>query len=159
MEKNLILLDADYIIENNKGVVRLFCKDKSGKTVLVVDPEFEPYFYIQPKDGKFAGLKKKILDFDYKIAGSVKRVENIEKNFYGEKVKLLQLILDNPRNVTHIKDVVKEWTEVEKKYEFAESFPHRYILDKNLEPMAWLTVEGKKIKSDFNVDEVIEVEK
>lgn len=42
----LCLLDADYTDENNQSVIRLFCKDNDENTVVCLDYDFEPYFYI-----------------------------------------------------------------------------------------------------------------
>ena len=39
----LCLLDADYIDENNQSVIRLFCKNDKGKTIVCLDYDFEPY--------------------------------------------------------------------------------------------------------------------
>jgi DNA polymerase elongation subunit (family B) len=56
----LCLLDADYIEENGKSIIRLFCKDNSEKTIVALDYDFEPYFYILPKHGKENEIKKKV---------------------------------------------------------------------------------------------------
>ena len=45
----LLIFDADYIVENNKPTIRLFCKDKDGKSVVVLDRSFYSYFYVKPK--------------------------------------------------------------------------------------------------------------
>lgn len=157
MEEELLLLDADYIMENNKGILRLFCKDKNGKTFLIFDSNFDPYFYVKPKEGKLNEIKRKIQEHDFKDEGKVKKVEQIEKEFWGEKVNLLKIIVDNPRNIPHIRDVVKEWNNVEEEYEYTEPFPHRYIMDKQLEPMGWISVDGEKIKKEkYKVDEIIQ---
>ena len=42
----LCLLDADYIEESGKSVIRLFCKDKNGKTIVALDYDFEPYLLL-----------------------------------------------------------------------------------------------------------------
>ena len=60
MREDLLLIDADSILAGNEGVVRLFCKDRKGGTVLVLDSNLKPYFYAMPKEGKAVELKKKI---------------------------------------------------------------------------------------------------
>ncbi len=156
MKFNFLLLDADYIVENNRGLTRLFCKDKFGKTMLVLDSNFEPYFYVKPKEGKLNDLSKKIKDFDFKDKGKVMKIETVEKEFFGQKIKLLKLIVDNPRNVPDIRDVVKEWKEVEEEYEYTEPFAHRYVIDKNIEPMGWVSVDGETVKTEkYQVDQAI----
>jgi len=54
LKENLLLIDADYILAENKPVIRLYCKDSKGKTVLVLESSFEPYFFVMPKKGKLS---------------------------------------------------------------------------------------------------------
>ena len=83
------LLDADYVIEKTNGeekpVIRLFGKTKNGKSVLVLDRKFEPYFYAVPKNLKKAKTKIE------KTKG-VKRVEIIEK-IIGRNIFRINFIL------------------------------------------------------------------
>ena len=39
------LLDVDYITQEAKAVIRLWCRDDQGRDVVIFDPNFEPYFY------------------------------------------------------------------------------------------------------------------
>jgi DNA polymerase elongation subunit (family B) len=56
------LLDADYDTENQNGVekvvVRLFGVDESGKSVLILDKNFRPYFYAIANKKAESTLKK-----------------------------------------------------------------------------------------------------
>ena len=49
MEKNVVILDIDYVTYENKPVIRLFSKDKD-KNIVLLDDTFEPYLYVAPKD-------------------------------------------------------------------------------------------------------------
>lgn len=49
MEKNVVILDIDYVTYENKPVIRLFSKDKD-KNIVLLDDSFEPYLYVAPKD-------------------------------------------------------------------------------------------------------------
>ena len=51
MQARLCILDADYILDGINPLVRLWCKDENGRTVLVLDRKFKPYFYLEPKPG------------------------------------------------------------------------------------------------------------
>jgi DNA polymerase I len=55
----LSLLDADYVDED-QSVIRLFCKNNNGKTIIALDYNFEPYFYILPKNDKVNEVKKRV---------------------------------------------------------------------------------------------------
>jgi DNA polymerase elongation subunit (family B) len=72
----LCLLDTDYIEENGKSIIRLFCKDSNEKTIVALDYDFEPYFYILSKQRKEIELKKKVEAIK---SIKIKRAEIIEK--------------------------------------------------------------------------------
>lgn len=141
----------------NAGEVRLFCKDKNGKTVLVLDDKFRPYFYVMPKGGKTTGLEKKIKRLDTKkIEAKILNVESVVKIFDGEKRKLIKVTIDNPRRIPDVRDLIKHWKEVDDTYEYSISFSRRYLIDKQIEPMNWIEVDGRETKSgEYNVDRVI----
>jgi len=58
MKKEGFLLDIGYITEKDdagkeKPVIRLWCKDKEGENFVVIDKNFEPYFYAVPYTSQF----------------------------------------------------------------------------------------------------------
>ncbi|MDI6798746.1 MAG: DNA-directed DNA polymerase [Candidatus Aenigmarchaeota archaeon] len=157
MKENLLVIDADYTLVENRGMVRLFCKNEKGETILVQDSNFEPYFYAMPKEGKIYELKKKIEELDTKnIETEILKVEIVEKNWQGERTKLIKITIDNPRRIPDVRDLIKDWEEVEETYEYAISFYRRYLIDKQIEPMNWIEVEGEEVKADeYEVDKII----
>ncbi|MEM5794426.1 MAG: DNA-directed DNA polymerase [Candidatus Aenigmatarchaeota archaeon] len=157
-KEKLLLIDADYILKENKGVVRLFCKDKEEKTVLVLDESFEPYFYAMPNEGKLEKLKKKIEELQKeKIGIKFLKTEIVEKIWNGEKVKLVKITIDNPRRIPDVRDAIKDWEEVKETYEYDIPFYKRYIIDKQIKPMGWIIVEGEEIKEfgEYQVDKIV----
>ena len=159
LKKRLLVIDADYILFENKGVVRLFCKDENGKTFLMEDFNFRPYFYAMPKDGKEKILKKKIENLETKkINAEILKVEIVEKNWEGKKRKFIKITIDSPRKIPQVRDLIKDWKEVEDTYEYDISFYKRYLMDKQIEPMNWVEVEGEEIKNEkYKVYKVIKV--
>ncbi|MEM7825799.1 MAG: DNA-directed DNA polymerase [Candidatus Aenigmatarchaeota archaeon] len=157
-KEKLLLIDADYILKENKGVVRLFCKDKEEKTVLVLDESFEPYFYAMPNEGKLEKLKKKIEELQKeKIGIKFLKTEIVEKIWNGEKVKLVKITIDNPRRIPDVREAIKDWEEVKETYEYDIPFYKRYIIDKQIKPMGWIIVEGEEIKEfgEYQVDKIV----
>lgn len=157
----MLVLDADYTIIDCKPAVRLYCKSSNGKSVLVIDKNFKPYFYIMPKDGKVNELRKKVekLDvkkFETKIASS----EIVERLWQGEPKKIVKTTIDNPRSIFDVRDVVKNWKDVEGTYEYDIPFYKRYIMDKQIEPTAWIEVSGEDVKEkgDYQVDRMVEAD-
>lgn len=157
LKEKLLLLDADYTLVEDVPTIRLFCKNAEGKNFLVLEQNFKPYFYILPKKGKITNLKKKIEDLDKKVLGiNFLKIEVVEKIWQNEKVKLLKVIIDNPRKIPDVRDSVKDLEEVEETYEYDIVFYKRYIIDKQLEPMGWIEVEGERVENNqYQVDEII----
>jgi len=153
-----LVIDADYTLLGNTPLIRLFCKDEKGKVVLVQDPNFEPYFYTLPKEGKLTELKKKIEGLGTKkLETKILKAEIVEKNWQGEKTKFIKITIDNPRKVPDVRDAIKDWKEVEETYEYDIPFYKKYLIDNQIEPMCWISVDGEEQnkKENFQVDRTI----
>jgi len=143
MKKNLLVFDIDHIIKGETGVIRLFCKDSKGKTILIQDKTFKPYFFVEAKN--INKYKKKLEKHNFK-QGKILKVETVEKQFFGEKKKLLKITVENPRDVYNIRNVIKAWPENKEEYEYAISFYQRYLIDKQIKPMSWKGKTKPKLK-------------
>jgi len=151
----LYLLDADYIDENNQSIIRLFCKDANGKTVICLDYNFEPYFYILPKQGKAKELKKRTEAIK---SVKIRRAEIVERTLSGEKKKFVKVFCFLSTDVSNAREIVKEWKDlVEDEYEYSINFYKRYLIDNQIEQ--WIDVEGDEIKRKYRVDKVIKIKK
>lgn len=134
MKQNLLVFDIDHIIEDNLGVIRLFCKDSKGKTVIKKDKSFKPYFYVEPKN--LTKYKKKLKKHKFK---EILKLETVQKAIFGEKKKLIKITVENPRDIQNIRNIVKTWKENKGSYEYAISFYQRYLIDKQIKPMSKTT--------------------
>jgi DNA polymerase elongation subunit (family B) len=151
----LYLLDSDYIEENNQTIVRLFCKDTNGKTIICLDYDFEPYFYIIAKEGKINEAKKRVEAIK---SVKIKKAEIIERILSGEKKKFVKVFCFKSVDVPNVRDIVKGWKDlVEEEYEYSINFYKRYVIDNQIE--GWIEVEGKEIKKKYKADKVLKVEK
>jgi len=150
----LCLLDADYIDEN-QSVIRLFCKDDKGKTIVCLDYDFEPYFYILPKQGKENEVKKKVEAIK---SIKIKRIETVEKILSKEKRKFVKVFCFLSTDVPKVRDIIKEWNDlVEEEYEYSINYYRRYLIDNQIE--SWIDVEGQEIKKNYKADKVIKIGK
>jgi DNA polymerase elongation subunit (family B) len=151
----LCLLDADYVDENGKSIIRLFCKDNSEKTIVALDYDFKPYFYILPKQGKENEVKSKVEAIK---SVKIKRTEIVEKIISGEKRKFVKVFCFFSTDVPKVRDIVKEWKELEEEqYEYSINFYKRYLLDNQIE--SWIEVEGKEIKKNYKANKIIKIKK
>jgi DNA polymerase I/DNA polymerase-2 len=155
----LCLLDIDYFDED-QSVIRLFCK-ANEKTVVCLDYDFEPFFYVLPKQGKENEVKRKIEQIkEIKI----KRVDIKKRVILGEKRIVLKVFCFLSTDLQKVRDIVKQWEMggqgiVEDEYEYSISFYKQYLLDKKLSGMGCIEVEGEEIEKDYKADRTLKIKK
>ena len=169
MEKEGFLLDIDYITENDedgkeKPVIRLWCKSKEGADFVVVDRNFEPYFYAFPysysshpyawdaERGEEELEEKKHLVEKICVDRrgeeiKVKRVEFCQKKLLGVGQRGLKIFAEHPRYVPLLREEVRRagLTVLEADILFAI----RYVIDKQLRPFDGVKAEGEKIELGY----------
>lgn len=145
------ILDADYeVINDSNPVIRLFGRGADGKSVCCFVPDFEPYFYLKAS-GDLHAVARLIKD----TFAQVKKVEIVEKfepiGYQKTKKEMLRVTTHLPRDVPEIRgDILKlqEVMRAEGKWEVYETdilFRNRFLIDKNLGGMVWLSAEGDPI--------------
>ena len=120
------ILDIDYVLETERqALIRIWGKTRDGKTVLVLDRNFLPFFYIVPKPGldkrDLEDMEKRIRGLDIDGKKPIK-VEIADKKIYGKPVRVFRVTLENPTDVPKFRDLVKDWKESEEEYEYSISF-------------------------------------
>ena len=154
MREKIFLLDVDYDVENEKGIIFLFGKNEEGKRILV-RKEFYTYFFAMPKEGKEEALKQKIENLK-NLPTKILSVEIVSKVWMGNERKLIKITVQNPRKLKDVRDAIKEWNEVEDTFEYNISFYKRFLMDYKIKPCSWIEVDGEKVENKFDVDLTIE---
>lgn len=135
------LLDADYIIRNNKTYVRLLLK---GKKTVRLYFEYEPYFYADCDESRKKDIEK--IRARHKDGGiaRVSRTEPCEKLVSGRKKMLLKVFCHTPADVPVIKEAMPFPC-----HEYNIPFAKRFIMDFQLTPFGLLRYvrEGRIIKN------------
>jgi DNA polymerase I/DNA polymerase-2 len=160
----LWLLDIDSYEDNGKTVVRLWCKDKAGRTIAVIDDSFVPYFYIQPKPGTEMKVKQTIEQLKKKHSAlSIVGADIVTRQIGAEKQKVIKVSTSVSSDLPKVRDLIK-LLEAERggpgivveEYEYAVSHAKRYPIEKGLTPAGWIDVEGKEQKgSEWQVASTI----
>ncbi len=153
MHLRFCLLDADYIEEGEKALVRLWGVDLEGKTVCVL-AEKEPYFYVLPKDAvkKAEEQIKKELE---KKKQNIIRIETVKRKLGRDEKTFLKIFCSLPADVPKVRELVKNLSEVDEQYEYSINFYRRFLVDNDFSGMQWLDVEGDEIKKDYTVEKTI----
>ena len=145
------ILDADYeVIDNNSPVVRLFGRGADGRSVCCFVPDFEPYFYL-----KASGDLNSVATLIINTFPQVKKVEVVKKfepvGYQKAKKEMLKITTYLPRDVPEIRNEIlniQNITGAEGIWEVYESdilFRNRFLIDKGLGGMVWVSAEGKPV--------------
>lgn len=174
----LCVLDVDYVLEDGQSpVIRIWGKTREGKSVLVLDRGFSPYFYAEPAEGMSLDQLNRLAERLENMEGEEKglsgrvpavgeadwsgnrregvvekvrpvRVEMDEMRYLASPRKVFRVFARKPADIRKLRDAVKEWGDIRAQYEYAVSFYKRYMIDKGIVPMEWLEVEGEVIEGD-----------
>lgn len=124
------ILDVDYVLVNERPVIRLFGKDREGKSVCAFVEGFPPYFYAAEKP-ELDGV----------------RVEDVKRKRIGsrEPVTVYKVTGTNPAKTPELREQLqREGSEV---FEADILFKYRFLNDKNLRGMGWVTIEGSEVRT------------
>lgn len=142
------LIDADYIINNYKPIVRLFGKTDNNKSITIFYEGFLPYFYVLSKKGKEEEIKNYL---GKKFEQFLIKIETVEKflpfEYQKKPTKILKITLNNPSKTPLIRDDLKENKNVEKIFEADILFKYRFMADNNLYGMRWYEATGSHVRT------------
>ncbi|MFZ3077371.1 MAG: DNA-directed DNA polymerase [Candidatus Aenigmatarchaeota archaeon] len=149
MRLRFCLLDADYIEEAGKPLVRLWGVDEDGKPACVLT-DSEPYFYILPKDSAKKAeeqIKKEL----QKKKQNILRIETVKRKLGRDERTFLKIFCILPTDVPKVRELVKTLSEVEEQYEYSINFYRRFLIDNQFSGLQWLIIDGKETKTDYAV--------
>ncbi|MBM3303956.1 MAG: hypothetical protein FJY76_02575 [Candidatus Aenigmarchaeota archaeon] len=158
MKAEFSIISADYVMEGSgkdeKPAVRLWGRTRQGRSILVLDRGFQPYFYVH-YEGNGNELRQKIMKLEVDGERPM-AVELIERKILGRPAKLLKVVAQKPASVPKFRDLLKEWKDIREEYEYAIPFHKRYLIDRKLRPLGWAEAEGRNVKYKADVDVVME---
>jgi len=171
MKAYFIPLDFDYIDKDDSCLVRIWGKSAEGKRICVFDST-PAYFWLLPKPGtNLKHYAEKVKGIKQKHANRLAHVLDVkikDKKFLSKNVKALQVFVNNPKDIAIIKDIAKEFKETADKKEHDINFITRYIINKEVKPLAWHVAEGTQLNKEeaksfkaenLDVDLIIKAEK
>ncbi len=159
--KKVQVIDCDYIVGSGDGpIIRIFGKDKEGKSCCVYYKGFYPYFYVKTLDGKEKEVANEIVN---RFKGIVTNISLEEKflpiGFQKSPSKVLKVTVHQPSQVKDIRDEIKKIDDVEEIYEADILFKYRFMIDYDIWGFSWIEVKGNYVKTTLGkVDYEIEAE-
>jgi len=133
--RSAILIDADYIIKNDKTYVRLQMKAKS---VFYLYDEYLPYIYLDAQKSEIETILKVEIDFRGEKIRPVK-IEQVERELEGKRQKMLKVFFKHPFHVPPMRDALRKY----RRWEYDILFGRRYMIDKRIGPLMRITYERK----------------
>lgn len=136
--KRFVLLDIDYITEDDKAVIRMFGKlkgDEEGKSIIVLDKNYKPYIYVVAVDEE--KCIEDLNEFDVEMVGWAR------KGHLGKSKDFLKVTLHHPQDVPKLRDKIRSLDSVYDIMEHDIPFYRRYLIDKAIFPMAEVQAEGE----------------
>ena len=153
VERNIVLLDIDYITYEEKPVVRLFGKVKGENShdLIALDDSFVPYLYVLPtidSDKCIEDIKelKENEEIDFT------EIEKVNKKDFQVPTEFIKLSFNHPQDVSKYRDKIWDLDSVKQLREHDIPFYRRYLIDNALVPMAVLELEGELIDSFESID-------
>ncbi|MFH1721050.1 MAG: DNA-directed DNA polymerase [Candidatus Altiarchaeota archaeon] len=125
-----VLLDADYIVKEDKPVIRLFYRSPKERFIDYIT-DFKPYFYATPK-GDASELKKEIEELK---SSRITEVRIKEMTDYGKKANILEVFTKLPSDVASLREEVRHLPSCNQVREADIPFSQRYIINSELVPM------------------------
>ena len=144
MEKNVVILDIDYVTYEDKPVIRLFSKN-GDENVILLDDTFEPYLYVVCDDID-NGIEEIRENLD---VISIEKV--IKKDFQIEK-EFVKVTFEHPQELAKNRDNLRDLESVVQIREFDIPFYRRYLMDRDVIPMTEVTAIGEELDSFLNLD-------
>ena len=145
MQRNVVILDIDYVTYNDKPVIRLFSKD-GDKNIILIDDTFEPYLYVRP-DGD---VEECISEIKENI--DVINVEKVIKKDFQVETEFIKVTFIHPQNLAKTRDQLWDLDSVLEIREFDIPFYRRYLMDRDVIPMTEVCAVGEKIDSFLTLD-------
>ena len=141
--RKFVLLDIDYITEDDKAVIRLFGRlngNDEGQSIIALDKNFKPYIYVLPRNEE--QCVEDLNEFDIEMVGWAR------KGYMGEKKDFLKVTLHHPQDVPKLRDKIRDLASVIDILEHDIPFYRRYLIDKAIFPMAEVEVQGNCLKNE-----------
>ncbi len=144
MQRNVVILDIDYVTFEDKPVIRLFSKD-GDKNIVLLDDTFEPYLYV---------LSDNLDECKDEIEENldVVRVEKVTKKDFQIETEFLKVTFKHPQELAKNRDSLRDLENVIQIREFDIPFYRRYLMDRDVIPMTEVVAVGEEIDSFLNLD-------
>ena len=144
MEKDVVILDIDYVTFEDKPVIRLFSK-QADKNIILLDDTFEPYLYVVSDE-----IDECIDEIQENL--DVVRIEKIVKKDFQIEKEFLKVTFKHPQDIAKNRDKLRDLDTVIQIREFDIPFYRRYLMDRDVIPMTEVKAVGDEVETFLDLD-------
>ncbi|HEV2119710.1 MAG TPA: DNA-directed DNA polymerase [Candidatus Bathyarchaeia archaeon] len=158
MKLDFWLLDLNHEAREGKSAIWLWGLTHDNKRVLIIDSNFQPYFYLQPKKGQDIGQLKETIERE-KPHPSVERVVVEKGKRLGEEKRVLKVFCKDPDTLEKCARECVKQLGVEASFEDKLRYSIKYQIEFEIRPCQWYSVEGIESSIDsaiYHVDRILE---
>jgi len=152
------LLDLNHEAHEGKSAIWLWGVTHDNKRVLVIDPDFQSYFYLLPKKGQDPDQLKRKIERE-KPHPSIERVAIEKKKRLAEEKEVIKIFCKEPDALEKCARECVKQLGVEASFEDKLRYSIKYQIEFEIRPCQWYTVEGTEFKAEpekYHVDMVFE---
>ena len=151
MKKTFWLLDVNYEVKNHQPEMWIWGIDDKGKRILIVDRNFEPYFYlvveeIEDLQAVIEEVRSRSSDFPV-----LTELKPVNRRFFGKPVNAIKVVCRGPDIIPQYIKALKKMKGVKKCLEDDIRYSMRYLIDNDVAPCGWHEVEVEEIENEFGV--------
>ena len=158
MRLDFWLLDLNRETHEGKAAIWLWGVTHDGKRVLVIDANFQAYFYLLPKKGQDINQLKDRME-EEKPHPSVERVIMEKKKRLAEEWQVLKVFCKDSDTLEKCARECVKQLGVEASFEDKLRYSIKYQIEFEIRPCQWYSVEGSESTVDprkYHVDKVFE---
>lgn len=158
MKLDFWLLDFNHEAHEGKSAIWLWGVTHDNKRVLVIDPNFQAYFYLLPKKGQDIGQLKERIERE-KPHPSVERVVIEKRKRLAEERQVLKIFCKDSDTLEKCARECVKQLGVETSFEDKLRHSIKYQIEFEIRPCQWYSIEGTESKVDpekYHVDRVFE---
>ncbi|MEM2102277.1 MAG: DNA polymerase domain-containing protein [Candidatus Bathyarchaeia archaeon] len=158
MKKVFWLLDVNYEVKPGQPELWMWGIDETAKRILIIDKQFQTYFYIIPKEQTSPDTIIERVRQDKHEYPTITKMEIVDKKYFGKPVKAIKVYCQNPEDVTNYAKNIQKTNDVEHCLETDIRYSIRYLIDNNVIPCGWHEIEVEEAKTTIKaqIDKVYE---
>ncbi|MFB6226027.1 MAG: DNA polymerase domain-containing protein [Candidatus Paceibacteria bacterium] len=150
MKTEFIPIDYSYFDFNGRNYAKIYGRDSNGKSMAVIDTcDVYLWAILKPelKETDINALKERVEGIRLDTKGrqtEVEKVEVMDKKHLGRDVKTLKIYATNYKDLHDIADELN-LPEISLRRGYDLGFVTHYIMEKDVRPFHWYSVEGESI--------------